>query len=97
MKNQIIIHDEQRIQQVLLNLQSNALKFTTKGSVTIKAEVLEKEEGLILQLSVTDTGIGIKDEDKDKLFSMFGYIKDSQQMNIHGIGLGLNLSKKIIE
>ena len=43
-----------------------------------------------------DTGVGIKDEDKDKLFTLFGYIKDSNQMNKHGIGLGLNISKKIV-
>lgn len=97
LNNAVVIHDEQRIQQVLLNLQSNALKFTEKGSVTIKAEVRQENEEMFLNITVTDTGIGIKDEDKDQLFSMFGYIKDSYQMNIHGIGLGLNLSKKIID
>ena len=44
-----------------------------------------------------DTGVGIKIEEQNKLFKMFGYIKDDNQMNIHGIGLGLNLSKKIVE
>ena len=44
-----------------------------------------------------DTGVGIKREEQNKLFTMFGYINDSNMMNIHGIGLGLNLSKKIIE
>lgn len=44
-----------------------------------------------------DTGPGIQKENQDKLFKMFGYIKDSGQMNKHGIGLGLNISKKIVE
>ena len=77
MKSTIITHDEQRIQQVLLNLQSNALKFTDKGSVTIKGEILEEDDERYLQLSVIDTGSGIKKKDQGKLFTMFGYIKDS--------------------
>ena len=44
-----------------------------------------------------DTGIGIKEEDQPKLFKLFGYVQDSKQMNIHGIGLGLTISKKIID
>ena len=44
-----------------------------------------------------DTGIGIKEEDKDKLFKLFGYVQDSQGMNVHGIGLGLTISKKIVD
>ena len=74
-------------------MQSNALKFTDKGKVTIKAESDERK----LKISVIDTGIGIKEEDQTQLFKMFGYIEDSNQMNIHGIGLGLNLSKNIVE
>ena len=58
----------------------------------MKAEVKD-QDGSHLELSVIDTGIGIKDEEKDNLFKMFGYIDDSHQMNKHGIGLGLNLSK----
>ena len=82
----------------MLNLQSNALKFTETGSVTINVEIEEYiGEGSFLTISVIDTGIGIKEEDKDKLFKMFGYIEDKGRMNVHGIGLGLNLSKKIIE
>ena len=59
---------------MLLNLQSNALKFTEKGSITIKAEVILENEDSYLQMSVIDTGVGIKLEEQDKLFKMFGYI-----------------------
>ena len=69
-----IIHDEMRIQQVLLNLQSNALKFTDKGSVMINGRIFSIEGDKYLEISVVDTGTGIKDGDKDKLFKMFGYI-----------------------
>ena len=54
-------------------------------------------DGTYLTVSCIDTGVGIKNEDINNLFTMFGYIKDSQLMNVHGIGLGLNLSKKIID
>ena len=69
-----IVHDEMRIQQVLLNFQGNAIKFTDIGHVTIKAESFVEDEETYLTLSVIDTGIGIKDEDKDKLFKLFGYV-----------------------
>ena len=59
---------------MLLNLQSNAQKFTEKGSITIKAEVILENEDSYLQMSVIDTGVGIKLEEQDKLFKMFGYI-----------------------
>ena len=95
--NKLIIHDESRIQQVLLNLQANAIKFTTEGSVTIKGQTYIEDNETWLQLSVIDTGIGIKAEDQGKLFKMFGYLQDDNQMNVHGIGLGLNISKKILE
>ena len=80
-------------------MQSNALKFTDVGRVLIKGKIISKTENeeKYLEISVIDTGTGIKDKDKDKLFKMFGYIQDENQQNIHGIGLGLNLSKRLIE
>lgn len=63
--------------QVLLGLQSNALKFTTRGSVEIIVELQHQEEGKFVKLSVKDTGIGIKDEDQKKLFKLFGFVKDT--------------------
>ena len=50
-----------------------------------------------MKISVQDTGIGIKHEDKNKLFKLFGYLKESQRQNVHGIGLGLVISKQIVE
>ena len=78
-------------------MQSNALKFTERGSVVIEGRVYENDNEKYLEISVVDTGAGIKDQDKDKLFKMFGYIEDKNQKNTHGIGLGLNLSKRIVE
>ena len=63
---------------MILNLQSNALKFTNKGKITIVANQLLIKNEEHIEISVIDTGIGIKTEDFDKLFKMFGYIQDSQ-------------------
>ena len=93
----MIKHDEMRIQQVLLNFQSNAIKFTDRGSVTIKPILIKNEEEEYLEVHVIDTGCGIKPEDQNKLFKLFGYIQNSEQVNQHGIGLGLTITKKIVE
>ena len=100
-----VIHcDEQRIMQVLLGLQSNALKFTQQGKVIVRVEIIEKEDKenptakkRYLQISVVDTGIGIAKEDHHKLFKLFGFVKDSKQMNTKGIGLGLMISELIVK
>lgn len=66
----MIYSDENRVMQVILGLQSNALKFTEKGSVQIKVEIV----GEYLKISVIDTGIGIAQQHQDKLFKLFGFI-----------------------
>ena len=75
--------------QVILGLQSNALKFTQKGKIEIvvSIKIIEKEK--YLQIEVKDTGIGIDDKDKSKLFKLFGFLEDKQLVNTNGVGLGL--------
>eukprot|EP00356_Strombidium_inclinatum_P008678 CAMPEP_0170507220 /NCGR_PEP_ID=MMETSP0208-20121228/58072_1 /TAXON_ID=197538 /ORGANISM="Strombidium inclinatum, Strain S3" /LENGTH=75 /DNA_ID=CAMNT_0010789261 /DNA_START=1 /DNA_END=225 /DNA_ORIENTATION=- len=74
--------------QVLLNLQSNALKFTKHGSVTIGCEFETKGDTDFLRVKVTDTGIGIPYADQGKLFKLFGFVESTEQMNKSGVGLG---------
>ena len=84
--------------QVLLGLQSNALKFTDKGKVeTIIKKVKNENDEEFLRVSVVDTGIGIAQEDQNKLFKLFGFVQDQKQVNVSGIGLGLVISKQIVE
>jgi signal transduction histidine kinase len=85
--------DKDRIFQVLSNLVFNALKFTDKGSITISAS--ENKDYQIV--SVKDTGIGIEKEDMEKIFKSFVQIKSGTTKNNNGTGLGLTISKKIIE
>ena len=96
--NAMICSDEQRIQQVLLGLQSNALKFTQEGEIKIRVEIqeLEKDKPMLV-IEVIDTGIGISEENQKKLFQLFGLLEDKKQLNKNGIGLGLTIAKDICQ
>jgi len=63
--------------QVLLNLVSNALKFTQKGHVHIELAIDQQEEADYLKVKVKDSGVGIPYKDQDKLFKLFGFVKDT--------------------
>ncbi|MFH1491306.1 MAG: response regulator [Pseudomonadota bacterium] len=93
--------DPKHFKQVLYNLLSNAVKFTPEGGrVSLSALLTEKRDnggGNDLQISVSDTGIGIAPEDRDKVFSEFQQVDDSYSRQQEGTGLGLALSKKLVE
>lgn len=90
--------DEFRIKQVLINLLSNAVKYTDEGSVklTVGGEY-SSEDTYILNLTVKDTGRGIKEEDRVGLFDAFARVDMNKNRNIEGTGLGLSIVKNIIE
>jgi len=90
----MLYSDERRIKQVIMNLVSNAVKFTEQGSVKITARVLEEEK---LELSVIDTGIGMEKEGLSKLFAPFQQIEESLTKQYEGTGLGLYLSRKLAD
>jgi signal transduction histidine kinase len=85
--------DERRITQVLLNLVSNAIKFTDAGSVRIRAVV----EGDQFVVTVTDTGIGIAAEDQARIFGEFQQVDSSSTRKKGGTGLGLAITRRIVE
>ncbi|MCL1975893.1 MAG: ATP-binding protein [Firmicutes bacterium] len=91
--------DDLRIKQICNNLLSNAFKYTTAGTVTWKVDCQRDEEGdgVWMILSISDTGIGIRDEDVDKLFVDYSQVDSQSNRYIEGTGLGLPLSKKIAE
>ncbi len=81
--------DEIRIKQVVTNILTNAVKYTEKGTVTLSADFEKKdEEHILISVSVKDTGIGIKEEDIEKLFSAFERIEEERNRNIEGTGRG---------
>jgi len=92
--NDNIVIDATRLQQVLNNLVSNAIKFTQKGSVEMGVSLIKNN---ILQFYVKDSGIGIASKDFEKIFKMFGQADASTTRKYGGSGLGLTISKKIVE
>lgn len=89
----VIRSDRRRLKQVLTNLVGNAIKFTTQGSIRIEASA---QHGHLLEISVIDTGIGIRDEDLARLFKPFQQINSSATRKTEGTGLGLHLCKKLV-
>jgi len=90
--------DELRIKQILINLLTNAVKFTYKGGVTIKiSEAGRRDDISLISISVSDTGIGIKPEKTDEIFEMFHQLDDSNTRRHGGAGLGLSIVKGLVE
>ncbi len=90
--------DNGKIKQVLLNLLTNAVKYTKEGSFTLSIRMTEKTDSqCTIHYSVKDTGIGIKPEDMDKLFSAFERLEEDKNSHIQGTGLGLDISRQFVE
>lgn len=87
-----------RLGQVLLNLSNNAVKFTTAGRVRLGAEVVQNQgDKVLLHFSVSDTGIGMNEEHCARLFQSFSQADSSTSHRYGGSGLGLVISKRLIE
>ena len=90
--------DAGKIKQIALNLLTNAVKYTDEGGVRFALKVIDSNEvGVMLQISVKDTGIGVKQEDLDKLFTAYERLDEVKNSNIQGTGLGLDISRQFAE
>ena len=89
--------DEKRITQIIVNLITNAVKYTQEGLVTFTGECFENEDKYVLCFYVSDTGIGIKQEDIDSIFDVFHRLDLKKNQSIQGTGLGLSIVKSLIE
>ena len=94
-----VIGDDQRVAQVVTNLLGNAIKFTPEqGSIRLDARFIEENDGVCtIQISVSDTGIGITPEQQKRVFSSFEQAESSTTRRYGGTGLGLAISKNIVE
>lgn len=89
--------DEVRIRQILTNLLTNAVKYTKEGSIGLNVSGRCEGEEIVLCFEVTDTGIGIKAEDIQKLFARFERIEEERNRNIEGTGLGMSITMQLLK
>jgi len=94
---EVLIGDPSRFRQIIVNLVGNAIKFTERGEVTVQVEQQpEKAGGVVLHVSVTDTGIGIPPNKLDAIFSAFTQADGSTTRRYGGTGLGLSISRQLV-
>jgi len=94
----VLVGDSVRLHQIILNLVSNAVKFTSKGAITISARLLnENDEKANIEFSVTDTGIGIPEDRMEHIFENFQQATSETARLYGGTGLGLAISKQLVE
>ncbi|MEN7551369.1 PAS domain S-box protein [Rapidithrix thailandica] len=93
-----VIGDDLLLNQILVNLLSNALKFTEQGNVTLDVKLLEKNgDTLLIQFTISDTGIGIPEEKLEDIFKNFKQVDREVQRKFGGTGLGLAIVKQLVE
>ena len=93
-----LVGDEIRIRQILLNLLNNAVKFTSEGHITLQVAYKPVSNDMcLLHFDVSDTGMGIRPEDKDRLFNSFQRLDTRQNRAVEGTGLGLSICKRLMD
>src|SRR5690606_32456125 len=96
-ENKNVMSDPTRLNQVLMNLLNNAIKFTEKGFVHLTAQLVRQDEGtMTVHFSVEDSGIGIEPDKQDHIFEVFTQATESTNRNYGGTGLGLPIVKKVL-
>ena len=92
----ILYGDDVRLKQIIVNILTNAVKYTKEGSVTFIVNGTKEDDLYKLHVEVTDTGIGIKEENLDKIFDAFERVDESKNKYIEGTGLGMSITKQLI-
>ncbi|MGN0507097.1 MAG: DegV family protein [Lachnospiraceae bacterium] len=94
----VLLGDERRLKQVLLNILDNAVKYTEEGSVTLSAHAEKcSEEEIMLQIKIADTGVGIRQEDLAHIYDAFRRVDEKDHSRIVGSGLGLAITKQLLD
>lgn len=95
---QMLLGDNSRIHQIALNLLTNAIKFTEHGEIHLKVDCEQRDKDtVIMKAAISDTGIGIKEKDREKLFVSFQQLDSKRNRNIEGTGLGLPICKNLLD
>ncbi len=93
----VIIGDEVRIKQIIVNLLTNGIKYTNEGYVSLEISYLKRDYGINLDVAVRDSGIGITPENIEKLFTSFQQVDTKRNRSVEGTGLGLAITKRLVE
>ncbi|MGN1415821.1 MAG: cache domain-containing protein [Oscillospiraceae bacterium] len=94
----VLFGDDVRLRQIITNILTNAVKYTPEGYVRLKMNAIQIEDGMVrLEVSVSDTGIGIKEEDMDKLFTSFQRLDQEKNRSIEGTGLGITIVSQLLK
>ncbi len=94
----VLLGDERRIKQILINILSNAVKYTEAGNITFSCDLAEVEEDCVkLKFTVSDTGVGIRKEELEFLFDAFRRVDNQKNYKIEGTGLGLSITKHLLD
>ena len=95
---ELLVGDPVRLHQIIMNLMSNAVKFTAKGHISVRVKLLEEDEdSATVEFAIADTGIGIIDSKRDKIFENFQQASSATARLFGGTGLGLAISKQLVE
>lgn len=92
-----LVGDEKKIRRIITNLVNNAIKFTNEGGVTLAIDYRRESYGINLIVTISDTGIGMKRENLEKLFTSFNQVDTKRNRQEGGIGLGLAIAKVLVE
>lgn len=93
----VLYGDDVRLRQIITNILTNAIKYTPEGYVRLRMKAIQVQDGIArLEVSVSDTGIGIKEEDMDKLFTSFQRLDQEKNRSIEGTGLGLTIVARLL-
>jgi len=92
-----LLGDDLRVKQILTNLLSNSIKYTHRGSIELKVNCTREEGAVWMYVTVSDTGIGIREDDVKKLFLDYFQVDVKANRNIEGTGLGLPITKRLVE
>jgi signal transduction histidine kinase len=95
----ILFGDEIRVKQIITNILTNAVKYTQKGTITFSIQFSKTDDPdfITLDVSIRDTGIGIKPEDLKLLFEKFSRIEEKRNRHIEGTGLGMSITQRLLE
>ena len=94
----LVLGDTRRLNQILSNLLSNAIKFTERGEVSISAYIIDdQQQSVDIEFTVKDTGIGIPEEQQEKIFESFEQVASNSERKFGGTGLGLSIVKQLVE